>query len=241
MESEDFSIIIPAAGMGKRMKSFGPKSLINIGSSTSNVLSRQITILQQNYPKSDIVIVTGFEDEKVNKFLNDWKGKVVSSRIKVVKNNNFQNNNVAKSVCLATEYCDANNYLIVYGDLVFNEATIRKFNPQKSSVLVSENDDFDKEEIGVSLDERREINHFFYDSKIKWSQIAYLKNIEMEGFLNIMDKPHREKWFCFEVFNKMLEQGYTLKPFFNHEARVVELDNSKDVHRARELFLKGQL
>ena len=37
-------IIIPAAGMGRRMKSYGPKPLIKIGSST--IIKNQIQLLQ---------------------------------------------------------------------------------------------------------------------------------------------------------------------------------------------------
>lgn len=234
----DFSIIIPAAGMGRRMKSFGPKSLIRLHNTT--VIEKQLTLLQETYPKNDIVIVTGFEDVKVERYVEDWKGKVVGSKIKVVKNNHFQTTNVAKSICLGTEYCDKENYLIVYGDLVFNRETITGFRPTGSSVLLSKNGDFNREEIGAAVS-GNQVTGFFYESKTKWSQIAYLKKDEMQAFVDIMDDPRVEKWFTFEVFNKMLEAQIHLAPYFNSHSKIVELDHSKDVFKAREMVSKGEI
>ena len=40
MSSDQLTVIIPAAGIGRRMKSYGPKSLIKIGNST--IIKNQI-------------------------------------------------------------------------------------------------------------------------------------------------------------------------------------------------------
>ncbi len=46
-DEEKYSIIIPAAGMGKRMKSFGPKPLIKLTPSL-NILDNQLNIINKN-------------------------------------------------------------------------------------------------------------------------------------------------------------------------------------------------
>ena len=42
MNENNISIIIPAAGVGRRMKSYGPKPLIKVGNST--IIKNQINL-----------------------------------------------------------------------------------------------------------------------------------------------------------------------------------------------------
>lgn len=238
--NKEFSIIIPAAGIGKRMKSYGPKALIRIGD--SNVLDRQLTILQSLYPKSDIVIVAGFEDTKIKDFVNQWKNeRIVGSRdIKVVTNKNYSQTNVAKSIGLATEYCSKDNYLIVYGDLVFNTDTLSEINWYRSGVLLDNQNQFDKLEVGVIIDDQTsQITKFCYDSEIKWSQICYLTKDDMNLFLELLDNGNRNRFFTFEIFNLMLDKMH-LKPYFNEKSKIVELDYSEDIQSAKKL-VRGQI
>ena len=60
----DICIIIPVAGLGKRMKAYGPKASIRIDKEET-VLSRQIKILRNFFPKSKIIVVCGFQKEKI--------------------------------------------------------------------------------------------------------------------------------------------------------------------------------
>ena len=57
------TIIIPAAGAGRRMKSYGPKPLIKVGDST--VIKNQISLLKTYIPDSRIVLVCGFKAERL--------------------------------------------------------------------------------------------------------------------------------------------------------------------------------
>ena len=61
--TDSLNIIIPAAGMGRRMKSYGPKALIKIGSST--VINNQISILKTYFPDAHITLVCGFKANTV--------------------------------------------------------------------------------------------------------------------------------------------------------------------------------
>ena len=72
----NLNIIIPAAGLGRRMKTYGPKSLINIGG--SNLISRQLNILEKKYPKASISIVLGYDSERVREYLERHHHKINS-------------------------------------------------------------------------------------------------------------------------------------------------------------------
>src|SRR5688500_8684027 len=81
--------IIPAGGCGHRMKSYGPKCLTSLGGGDT-VLSRQLDILRKYNAETEIILVLGFEAEKVYKF--------VPSNVRVVENQLYEETNVAYSI-----------------------------------------------------------------------------------------------------------------------------------------------
>ena len=63
-EEERIFILIPCAGAGKRMKSYGPKGLVEIKYGQS-ILGRQLSLISSNFKNYKTVIVSGFESEKI--------------------------------------------------------------------------------------------------------------------------------------------------------------------------------
>ena len=63
MKKEKINVIIPAAGIGRRIKSYGPKPLIKIGNST--IIKNQINLLQAYIHDINIVLVCGFKAERL--------------------------------------------------------------------------------------------------------------------------------------------------------------------------------
>ena len=64
----DMSVIIPAAGMGRRMKTYGPKCMIPINGVP--IIERQIKQLNKVYPNCDIIIVVGFGSSVISDTIN---------------------------------------------------------------------------------------------------------------------------------------------------------------------------
>ncbi len=110
----DIDIVIPAAGLGKRMKSYGAKPLIKIRGNTS-IIDNQIRILKKFLPNSNIIIVCGFDaDNLMNK---------TDENIVKIENENYVGTNVVRSIGMGLR-ATKRDVLIVYGDLIFNEKCI---------------------------------------------------------------------------------------------------------------------
>ena len=60
---DSITVIIPAAGEGRRMKSYGPKPLIQLTKGT--ILDRQIRLIDKVLGPVDFIIVAGFECDKL--------------------------------------------------------------------------------------------------------------------------------------------------------------------------------
>jgi choline kinase len=226
LKPNGLSIIIPAAGTGKRMKSYGPKPLIEL-SNRQTILSRQLKILDKYYPDAEVIIVVGFECEQIIRQLPRY--------VKVVENENYEETNVARSIGMGLRAANSNNNaLIVYGDLVFNGNAIKTVVGGESVVVVDNSKRMSDEEVGVATVDGR-VTHFNYGLSTKWAQIVFLTGKELEIFRNISTAEHARKWYGFEVLNGVMAGGGKLRTTEPRRMKVVEIDSSRDIEAARRI------
>ena len=161
--------VILSAGVGYRMKSYGPKCLLKAGSGKT-ILEHQIETINFCLPKSDIIVVLGFECDKVIKILDE--------RSRVVENQLYEETNTAESLRLALNNGVRDSVLIMHGDLNFNKETLLQCDFRKSFVVVDSKRQFKEGEIGVTIN-NKEVMRFGYGLNTKWGQIVFLKGKEL--------------------------------------------------------------
>ncbi len=224
---DNLSIIILSAGLGKRMKSYGPKALIRL-SDTETVISRQISILGAIYPGSEILVVVGFGAEKISR---DFKDRY---NIKLIYNPNYENVNVAHSISVGIKNASHKNVLIVYGDLVFNTDTLKGFYPDKSTIIYDSQKKMGPEEVGLTVIDNT-VSTFSYGLPTKWAQIIYLAEPETRLTEKIIYKPEKHKMFGFEILNSIIDMGAEFQAVQPAEMDIVEIDASKDIAKAKKV------
>jgi len=227
-EDSRMTVIIPAAGMGRRMKSYGPKCLIDVGG--TSIIERQIRIIVSAYPNSEIVLVSGFH---ANQIRDKLKKKYP---IRIVNNHKYEETNVLYSISLGLQASVRNKVLIVYGDLVFDKGAIGGFLGSESKVLVDHQDKFNEKEVGV-LHNGNEVTNFSYGLEKKWGQIAFLCGRELQFFEDIANKEATEKWFGYEALNHVLNEGGKLIPVEKDGLSIVDVDSVRDIEKARQIIL----
>lgn len=228
-DNSKLTIIIPAAGMGRRMKSYGPKCLIDIGGTT--IIERQIRIIRSSYPNSDIVLVGGFRCGEIRERI---KSKYP---IRIINNERYEETNVLYSISMGLQASIADKVLIVYGDLVFNRQALQGLSSESSSVLVDHQDKFNEKEVGV-LHNGIGVTNFSYGLDKKWGQIAFLCGSELEIFSDICYKESTERWFGYEALNHIIDQGGILKPIEKDGLSIVDVDSVKDIEKAIKINLE---
>lgn len=221
----ELSIIIPAAGTGRRMKSYGPKPLIEL-SESHTVIGRQQYILQRAYPKAEIIIVVGYEADTVMKSL--------SPNVKPVENEHYDTTNVVRSIGMGLRIASHNSVLIVYGDLVFNTPAIQIVGGN-SVALVDNRGMIGEEEVGATIVDGR-ITRLSYDLETRWAQIVYLTGKELEIFKRVAWNREHSRWFGFEALNKVIEIGGNIRAIEPKNMKIAEIDTSKDIERARSIL-----
>lgn len=216
-------IIIPSAGIGKRMCSHGPKATIQL-TEKDTVITRQINILKKTFPKSKIVVVVGFQKEKFENIKN----------VDFVENADYKNTNVSFSVNLALQEFNCNTALIIYGDLVFTKDIFIDMPLNKSWICLDNQQNQRSNEVGINIVDNKAV-YFSYGLQNKWGQIVFLKGFELELFKSIASKKNSKRKFCFELFNEIIDMNGEFECYINKKWKMVEIDTIKDIGRAKKL------
>ncbi len=218
---KQLTVIIPAAGMGHRMKSYGPKCLLPVNQ-TSTIIDKIISNVRKSYEFCDIIVVVGFESERIIKTLD--------RRVRIVENHSYEETNIVESIRLGINNSINDNALIIYGDLIFNINCIQGMTKNGSCVLVDKKNRFDDEEIGVTVVDGMATN-FAYGLDSKWCHIAYLEGEEYESFRSLCQDKTKSKMYPFELFNIVMRSGGMLKSFEPKNMNIKEIDSLKDLKK----------
>jgi len=223
-QKDSLTVIIPAAGEGRRMKSYGPKPLIDLGK--CNILQRQVNIIEKVLGSVDFIIVAGFECDKLMDSCPEYFIKL--------ENENYSITNVCRSLSIALRSVKTQRVLIVYGDLVFNEQALSKMDFSTSSTSATIDQERNNE-VGCIFDSEKNITHMMYDLDIKWNQIIYLQGRELEIFKRQCQNRKNKKKFGFEIINKVVDAGGKIKCIVDKSIKVIDIDTSKDLIRASNI------
>ena len=153
--------------------------------------------------------------------------------VRIIHNTEFQNTNVSYSIGLALQANINNNILIIYGDLVFNTATLRDVTIGKSKLLVDTQGNMKDEEVGI-VSVNNYVTHMAYDLDTKWKQIVFLREKENRKFEEIAVKNKTRKWFGYEVINEIIDSGGLFESVENIRSVVMEIDTYKDLQKIQQ-------
>ena len=226
-DSEDIGIIIPAAGLGKRMKSRGPKPLIKINGDTT-ILKNQMFSIRNKFTKASIVLVSGFQSDKL---MSESPPEIIK-----IENEFYEQTNVARSVGMGLRALESlERILVIYGDLVFNEEALEVLDYKKSAVFCI-NDFIGSDEVGCIVDGDYKLENMMYDLPDKWGQIVYFQGKELRYLKEVVWNRNNSRLFGFEVINKIIEKGGTFECKKVEELKLIDVDTSKDIERARQVI-----
>jgi len=221
-----YSIIIPAAGQGLRMKSCGVKSLISL-TSQINVIQNQLNIIQNKFRSYEVILVTGFQSERLM--------KNTPNDIVKIENEHYEDTNVCRSIGIGLKAATTNKVIIIYGDLVFNKQALDvKFNKGSTLIIDSSNTMTDNE-VGCTIDNGK-IEQVLYDLPNKWAQIAYFTNTELELLKKLAYDRNNDKLYGFELINEIINNGGEFTSIQPDGIRANDIDIPTDITIAQQII-----
>jgi len=221
-----FSIIIPSAGEGSRIKSLGPRSLIQLPNGKT-LLEHQVALLKDTFPLSEFILVSGFESTKL---MNRAPFGTIC-----IENERYNETNVLRSIGMGLRATSNENVIIVYGDLVFNK-NVLEFPIDHSCVVYSnEIAQQSDNEVGCTVNDH-ELEHMYYGLPNKWIGMVYLQGKELKIFKSIAFDKQKEKLYGWEGINYVMEHEGRFGAFCPNGSRSIDIDTSKDLERIRGII-----
>ena len=136
----DIAVAILSAGVGSRIKSHEPRSLIKIGNKT--LIEHQILTIRNYFKSPEIITVVGCKAERVI--------KKVRGDVRIVENQMHDTTNASESMRLAFNNSSKSNFLFMHGDLHFNVSTLH-VDYGKSFIIIDNKNMISDKEVGVTV------------------------------------------------------------------------------------------
>jgi len=218
-------VIIPSAGIGRRMKSYGCKSLLSI--KDERLIDLQIKHISNTIPQHEIILITGFDSERLMSHSPD--------DIIKIENEKYYENNVIRSISIGLRATKNNDHiLIIFGDVLLNRVTLEKIDYSKSSIIISSH--MSDNEVGCNINNKGNLEYMMFDLPNKWGHIMYLTSKELDLFKKNAWSKQKDKKFCFEIINDIVNQGGKIKCIIDDDIKVMDIDTSKDLQKAQEFI-----
>lgn len=218
----DVAVVIVAAGPGRRMRAYSPKALIPLPDGRT-VLQRQVDLARQAWPGADVVVVAGYQAERL--------ARALPAGCRLVENERFEETGTARSALLGVRATTAPRVALLLGDLVFEEGALRPLQGRRSAVLVDPGP-ADPAEAGVTVVDGR-ATAFGFGLARRWAGAALLAGRELQLFKALAAGPERDRLLLCEVFDQALDRRGDFQAV-EAGGRVVRIDAVADLARARE-------
>ena len=222
LAEDEISFIILAAGCGKKIKSYEPRSLLKTKSGQT-IIQSQISNIVNNIKNVEIVVVIGCYANKIIKRHKQDKN------VRFVENQLYTSTNSSESLRLGLNNCLSQNVLFCHGDIIFNEQTLQ-VSYSKSFIIVDSNGRIGKDEIGVTR-VKDKASILSYGLNLKWAQIAFFTGKELKLLNSIMNKfeERDKKKLSFEIINEIISMGGKFTCLEPDGMQIKKIDRIKDM------------
>ena len=221
-KDSNLSVIIIGSKPNHKMKSYGPPSLIKDKNSQS-ILEIQIHALETEFSRIEVILVGGFDFDKLLKFK--------SEKLRLVENQNYQELNDIEDLRLGINNSVYENILILYNDIYISDGILSDIT-KKSTLVIDKNNRLTDNDIGVTIvDNHPTILSIGIDNP-KWTKIAYFTEKENRLLRQFVGNRDNNKLFLFEAINHILEKGgeFDIK-FVQKNDVLVHVENNKELEK----------
>ena len=214
--------IILAAGMGKRLGEYtknNTKCMVEVnGVKLIDRVFKQLATL----PISRVVMVIGYEGEKLRNYLGDEKEGL---RIDYVENSVYNKTNNIYSLWLAKQQLQEDDTLLIESDLIFDDQMLPLIcnHPEPNLALVAKYEPW-MDGTMVLIDDDRNIINFVSKAAFDYSQIdKYFKTVNVYKFSRDFS---RQKYVPFlEAYTKSVGNN----EYYENVLRIISFLNSHDL------------
>ncbi|WGQ10946.1 phosphocholine cytidylyltransferase family protein [Pedobacter gandavensis] len=230
-------VIIPAAGMGERLRPLTakrPKCLVTIN---GKPIVYYLLLQLKELNISEVIIITGYKSQMIERYISD--NAAIFPKITLIFNNKYNLENSTRSISLTRRFWKE-EFMIIDSDLLLNKSIIIKAMTAKSSILLIDNskthDSIDMKasiegnyifQLDKNIEERDTFGEFFGVSK--WLPKDAIK---LSTIIDSIIKTDKNAWYEFAI----RELAKSIKiPYETCSCRDwIEIDTLEDLAKAQK-------
>jgi len=221
VDRNDITVIIMAANIGYGMKSYGPKSLLNVNP-TETLIEYQLNLIQTSFPNADIILVVGFAADRLI--------KRCPPGVRIVENQLYETSNEVEQIRLALNCTLTDNVLILKDDIIFNNDTFCAITKGQSCLIYDSKERIDSSNVGVTVINGY-VTTFSYDMTNKWCHIVYLAEKEIKILRTICNKRDRARMYLHEALDMVLQRVNKIQAIEPANMEIVKIDTSRHLQQ----------
>ena len=202
---DDVSFIILASGIIPRMKNAGAKSLFRVDKN-SVMLDVQYEAIRNAFAEAEIIVVTGHMTNAVVAFREATK----RDDLKIIENQLYETCGNLEEVRLALNTVTNKKVCIINGDVLFNSQAIKHLKGHLSCILYDTKGTFGDDTVGF-IANNSIVESIGHGLPMKWSQIIYLENNELELFRKIVNNRQKSRLMVSEAVGYVVNNGGAIK------------------------------
>jgi hypothetical protein len=223
LEKDGLSIIILSGSPGYRMRSYGPRCLLKDKYGVT-ILQNQTNSFTIFKPKAEIILVSGFELDKVVK--NKPAG------VRIVENQLYEDTNEVEEARLGINNALYDNILLTFGDIYFNDFLIRDLALKESTLVVDQKNSMLSDDVGVTVVDEYATIMSFAIRHPKWCRFAFFTGRELKLLKAFISDRNNNKLYLFEALNFIMEKGGKFKAFYTKPVHnVIHVDSAKGLEK----------
>lgn len=195
-KDSDLSVIIIGSKANHKMKSYGPPSLIK-DKNNQSILEVQLQSLQSEFSKVEIILVGGFDFDKLLKFK--------SEKLRLVENQQYHLSNDIEDLRLGINNSIYENILVLYSDIYISNGVLSDIT-KKSTLVIDKNNRLTENDAGVTIVDNHPTILSIGIGNPKWTKIAYFTEKENKLLRQFIANRDNGKLFLWEAINFILDK-----------------------------------
>ena len=213
-------IALLCAGLGNRIRSNEPRSLIKIGNKC--LLKWQLENLRSMFSEPNILVGVGVESQKIMKRF--------SGEVSFIENQIYKETGSFETFRLLVNACTDENMLLIHGDLYFDANILCDADFSRSFIVLDTSNSIADREVGVTAVSNK-ASILSYGLPDKWAQIAFFTGKELAILRQLCYKSNEDSkcLLTFEIINSIINKGGSFKVHKPHKSFIVEIDCMKDI------------
>ena len=221
------SVIIIADSPATRMRSYGPSGLLNV--KNTKLIDLQIGEIKKKIKNFEIIICTGFESEKLNRYI---RNKYKTINIRVVENQGYDSSNSCESLRLCLNNTINKNIVIIDGNLLFSKELLKLQKKYKAYTYVQRNNK--TLEVGVNVNEDEDAEYFSFGASQQWCEVMFINDeTYIESLRKIVSNPEFKRKFIFEALNVLINNKSKIK-ILESKIPIQKINNIKVYHTIKD-------